>query len=605
MNHHPDLIQDTSNVIRQKPEARSQHPAAILYLLLPLLYLLSTGEVQAQWLPFTNIHANLENLGYSHATWGDFDRDGDLDFVLTGEPGSTIPEMRIYRNDAGIFTDIQAGLNGLSYTTNEWGDFDRDGDLDILVTGSDQQGNPHTQIIRNDNGIFTVASIALPDISDGQATFGDYDHDGDLDILLTGKLMTKVLRNDGNEAFVDIVAPLPSVQSSFCNWIDYNNDGWLDIFVSGDLGGTTIAQLYKNNHGTFEQGVTSFMGLSAGSSKWADLDNDGDQDLVMGGMDANLDGHFILYKNNGDSDFTLIENYTFNLWFPSIDLGDFDNDGRIDIALMSKIQGCGGTAVTILYHNDGNMAFGDVSTLIQGFKRGSVAFGDYNNDGFLDLLFTGLNPYDDPYTEIYRNNLGDSTYVVNTPPTVPTSLRSTLVGDQDVQLAWNRSVDLQTFGPGFTYNLYIGSAPGGTNILSPSSSLQDGLRYLSKPGNASNDTAYIIHNLEPGTYYYGVQAIDNGFLGSAFSTEESFTLFPVGVQPSYDGTALFYPNPVTEKLRFIQSAHSYELYDTFGRLVRNATGIIHEIDLTTLASGIYLLRMKQGNETVVSKLVKE
>ena len=261
-------------------------------------------------LPFTNINANLEKLGFSHAVWGDYDNDGDLDFALAGEPGSTIPVTKIYRNDNGSFVDINSDLTGLTYSSVEWGDYDNDSDLDLLVTGNDILYVPLTKIFRNDNETFTDVLANLPGISEGSATWGDFDNDNDLDILLAGSLQAKIMRNDGNDLFTNIGADLPLVQSAFCSWVDYNNDGWIDALVAGDLGGTYVTNLYTNNHGTFSEDSAGFMGLSAGCAKWGDLNNDGKKDLVLGGMDPNLLGNFLIYKNNGNGQFELIDNYT-------------------------------------------------------------------------------------------------------------------------------------------------------------------------------------------------------------------------------------------------------------------------------------------------------
>ncbi len=114
----------------------------------------------------------------------------------------------MYRNDgAGVFTDVDAGLTGVAWGSVAWGDYDRDGDLDILLAGGeryDYQGQAIrfvTKLYRNDNGVFTHVGANLPGIFEGKAAWGDYDNDGDLDVLLAGydgdMGLSKVLRNDG------------------------------------------------------------------------------------------------------------------------------------------------------------------------------------------------------------------------------------------------------------------------------------------------------------------------------------------------------------------------------------------------------------------------
>lgn len=571
-----------------------------------ILFLFFSLVGYGQPLPFTNINANLTGLGFSYAVWGDYDHDGDLDFVLTGEPGSTIPVTKIYRNDSGSFIDIQANIPGFTLSSVEWGDYDNDSDLDLLITGNDSLGVPATKIFRNDNGTFTNILADLPAISQGYATWGDFDNDNDLDILLAGNLQAKILRNDGNDLFIDIGSHFPLVQSAFCSWVDYNNDGWLDALIGGDLGGVYVTKLYKNIHGTFEEDSAGFMGLSAGCAKWGDLNNDGEKDLVLGGMDPNLEGHYVIYKNNGNGQFELIDNYTFNLLFPIIDLGDYDNDGYLDIILIGKIQGCGGDAVNMLYHNEGSFVFSDVSTLIQGFRQGSASWGDYNNDGFADLLFTGFNGIDDPQTEIYMNNAGSGIFTTNTSPAIPADIEA-IVTENNIQLHWNKATDDQTPADGLSYNVFIGTSQGVADIMNPLSDLSTGFRKVAMLGNTNKDTTWNIHDLDAGNYYWSVQTVDNGFLGSGFATPQMFTVFPVGISENQKYKIQVYPNPFTDVVNFRNidlKSSSIEIYDAIGRLVLKATLLKPDFDLSELITGIYFLRLVSGDDQFSYILIK-
>ncbi|MEK0189611.1 VCBS repeat-containing protein, partial [Microcoleus anatoxicus] len=134
---------------------------------------------------FTDINANLAGAYYSSANWGDYDNDGDLDILVTGTKGSN-SIAKVYRNDSGNFTDINAALKGVNNSSIDWGDYDRDGDLDILLTGLDDTSNAVSKVYRNDGGNFTDVSANLPGVWNSSANWGDYDNDGDLDILLTG-----------------------------------------------------------------------------------------------------------------------------------------------------------------------------------------------------------------------------------------------------------------------------------------------------------------------------------------------------------------------------------------------------------------------------------
>jgi hypothetical protein len=556
---------------------------------------------------FTNINAGLFGVGFGSAAWGDYDNDGDLDLVIAGEPPSTIPVTKIFRNDNGTFTDISALLNGYTYSSVEWGDYDNDSDLDLLVTGFDSLTNSAAKIFGNFNGLFVDVGAILPAVAQGNATWGDFDNDNDLDILIAGNQRSKILRNDGSNVFSDISADLPNVQSAFCSWADYDNDGWLDALVGGDENGTYVTKLYKNNHGTFEEVPVPFPGLDSGCSRWGDLDNDGDKDLILGGMDQNILGTYLIYKNLGGGQFEMIDNYTFNVLNPTADLGDYDNDGLLDIILTGRIQGCGGTAVTMLYHNDGNFVFSDINTGIQGFRQGAALWGDFNNDGFADLLFNGFTQTSDPLTEIYMNDDGSGTFTQNTSPASPANLTS-LTSGSDVRLTWNRATDQQTPSNGLSYNLWIGTSQDLADVMNPLSDLETGFRKVVRLGNAGKDTTITVHDLAAGTYYWSVQAIDNGYLGSVFSSPESFTIDPVGVNDKKDNEVTFYPNPASEKIYFknpFKQDASVQICDTKGIVIFSFPSIPHMIDLAQFSKGIYFLKITNENFGFMKKLVMD
>jgi hypothetical protein len=365
---------------------------------------------------FSDIDVELIGVRQSSVAWGDYDNDGDLDILLSGTDSLTSPRnpvTKVYRNDNNAFTDISADLTAVRASNVAWGDYDNDGDLDILLSGDSSDNflfNEVANVYRNDNEVFTDINASLTGVRSGSVDWGDYDNDGDLDILLSGNGIenssfisaAKVYRND-NEVFTDINASLTGVRLGSVDWGDYDNDGDLDILLSGsDSGSITVAEVYRNDGGAFTNINASLTGVYYSSVTWGDYDNDGDLDILLSGI------NFVtyppttvakVYRNDGGV-FTNTNASLIEVGHSSVAWGDYDNDGDLDI-LLSGLVG-GNNPVTKVYRND-NEVFTDINAGLTGVSSGSVAWGDYDNDGDIDILLTGDSGIN-LVSKIYRNN---------------------------------------------------------------------------------------------------------------------------------------------------------------------------------------------------------
>jgi hypothetical protein len=141
-------------------------------------------------------------------------------------------------------------------------------------------------------------------------------------------------------------------------------------------------------------------------------------------------------------------------------------------------------------------------------------------------------------SKIYRNN----SFVTNTPPVAPAGSHAEVSGIR-ARLLWSKSTDDHTSQNTLNYNVRIGTSPGGSDIVSPMaqvSGLQDGFRRIPKHGNVFHTNSEYFVDLAAGTYYWGVQAIDNSFIGSPFATEGTFTI-PTSL-PSTQASELIFSN---------------------------------------------------------------
>ena len=455
--------------------------------------------------------------------WGDFDNDNDLDLIATGEDVGGRAVSTIYRNDRGTFVDIRAGLTALTQSAPAWGDYDHDGDLDLAITGRNNNGQDITLIYRNDGDeTFVDIGVALQGVSkDPSLAWGDYDNDTDLDLAVSGGYwsllgqmqdMTVIYRNDGGDTFVDAQVGLPGLIGAIA-WGDYNTDGYLDLVSVGKtaLGNTPASNVYQGD------GNGGFVDIQAGlpgvymqpSVAWGDYDNDGDLDLALCGCTGHGDLSEIYRNDNGV--FTEAVSALARVHTGTVAWGDFDNDGDLDLLLHGRLTS--GTPFATIYENV-NGAFMDMGVGLDGVS-GHAAIGDYNDDGHLDLALVGHDGAQ-YVTKIYRKYGGP----FNTAPTPPTDLDSSINGDL-VTFSFSPGSDEQTPAAGLTYNLRIGSEPGLDDVFSSASDHVNGLRRLPQSGNTGHRLSWTFQLPDPDVlaYYWSVQSIDASFTPSHWADE--------------------------------------------------------------------------------------
>jgi hypothetical protein len=467
------------------------------------------------------------------AAWGDYDKDGDLDILLTGSllllPNYN-PVSKIYLNNGNNTFTEQASilLEGVYHSSVAWGDYDNDGDLDILLTG-DNGTSPVSKIYRNNgNNTFTEqTNIVLTGVKNSSVSWGDYDNDGDLDILLTGLsgsgYVSEIYRNNGDNSFTKQTnIALTGVFNSSVAFGDYDNDGDLDILLSGATGDypnyNPVSKVYRNNgnNNFIELTGISFSSVYNSSLAWGDYDNDRDLDILLTGQDKYNQYISKIYRNNGNDNFTeqtdiSIQgvNNSASTW------GDYDNDGDLDI-LLSGYNGS--KYISLIYLNNGGNTFtSQTGIALTGVFCSSVAWGDYENDGDLDILLTGSTGLTS-VSKIFRNEIS----ITNVKPSVPAGLQSNWSNDTII-FKWNRSSDNSTPEQALNYNIRIGITAGGNQIRSAQALSTTGKLLLPNITNIVNDTC-VKFKLPFNKYYWSVQAVDKGDMSSSFATEQTTPL---------------------------------------------------------------------------------
>ena len=335
----------------------------------------------------------VETMGGGGIALFDCDNDGKLDIAVVND--STIerylrggdPMITLYHQDSDSgdihFTDVteSAGL-----TTRGWGmaiavgDFDNDGLPDIYVTGYG-----HNVLYHNLGGckfedVTEKAGLQVGGFSTG-AAWADYDRDGHLDLYVARYVHTD-LRH------------LPS--------LDPQATGYRSIIqLPGDMPSETDFLFRNRGDGTFEDvseraGVGAPRKLNGMGVVWGDYDNDGWPDLFV----ANDDGPNSLYHNKHDGTFeevALLSGVALSpngdvLGNMAADFGDFNRDGKLDLVVSRYSK-----QPASLYRNEGEEGFTDVTMEARIAPRAippvkwGVGFGDFDNDGWPDLLIANGN----------------------------------------------------------------------------------------------------------------------------------------------------------------------------------------------------------------------
>ena len=385
----------------------------------------------------------------------DYDNDGFLDIYLINarpqitETNGEMPTNVLYRNNGnGTFTDVtsSAGVGDTGYGVGATtGDYDNDGDTDLYVT------NFGTNVLYRNNGDATFTDVAqVANVADTKwgtsCAFADLDNDGFLELYITNyadysPLTDKpcdrqgipvycgphsyppqtdsLYHNNGDATFTDFneqsgFANVPAAHGLGVTIGDIDNDSDADIYVANDQGFNYLFQ--NRGDGNFEE-----IGLLAGVScsdtgkeeagmgvAFADYDNDGRLDATVSNFQNETN---TLYHNEGDNffiDTTIpagIAEHTHRYLGWGIGFLDYDNDGYKDIFVanghtMDNIAEVDRSTTApqqnLLFQNLGNGQFADVTAqmgagfALQKISRAS-AFGDYDNDGDIDILITNWN----------------------------------------------------------------------------------------------------------------------------------------------------------------------------------------------------------------------
>ena len=410
--------------------------------------------------PFNNSNVGTKLIReFTNIPWGNYTWK-----VQSIDPSGVISE---WSNEKELFIPRLVksfqSIPGYSYGISRWSDINNDSQLDLAITGNLYTGSSKTQIYMNDDGILNVDSFQpqMANVYGGHLSFVDYNNDGFLDISMTGiatvnfstftALLLYKYENgnyvlDENENQLSMTSGYWGGQYNH-DWADYDNDGDLDL-VSGGINifdNTNYLNVFKNEQGilSIDTMQTDLVPLFPCAVVWVDINRDNYTDLLaLGRLETAGISH--MYINDGAGKLLKSSSQPFDIpsTLHALSIGDYNSDGYDDIAIAHLN---GSEMHTNIYSNDYGTTSSNEFSLhqeLQGATYASLDWGDYDNDGDLDLVTSGYTEsivtdegqteYNSPITNIYQQNelgefiLDSSLYMLDS-----VGLSSTQWGDYD------------------------------------------------------------------------------------------------------------------------------------------------------------------------------
>ena len=432
-------------------------------------------------------------------------QDEWVDYFLYGADPPGNPGSWAYENQGdGTFVLRPLPITPLTEATFAFADFNRDNQVDVLVSGRSANG-PVTELYYNQSGDLAGPPVPIAPVRAHSLTCADFDQDGRIDILLNGHTATDsavaLAYRNTNAGFVEVttsVAPTVAGENLAYEW---DNDGRIDLLQAGTLpSGETVTRVHRNRGGFVFDTLAVSLGLPAvvaTALATGDVNHDGRADLLLTGTNARNEpvAHLYVYQ---DSSYVEAGPELPSVVGTLATLADFDHNGRTDLSLVGADAAGQSVARWFLQDSSGWIAQSYDSLAALDARW---AIGDVDNDGHLDVLRSGSAMQ--PSLLLLNQTEG-----VNAGPAAPFGPLVSAI-DTVTVFRWLPATDDQTSASAFTYELYV--LPEGNNQYAVSPEYRDTTKARVDHGRVGYPGQYALNGLPEGTYSWSVAGVDNSF----------------------------------------------------------------------------------------------
>lgn len=493
--------------------------------------------------------------------FADLDNDLDIDQIkLVYGSNVTSSTVQVLLNEQGTFLNNQTiTLPNRKLYKALVVDFDNDNDLDVYLCGNSQlwQNGGSEFLLVNNNRVFQLTTISTESLF-SYFIPNDFDLDGDIDLIgyrLKSENRNVLLKNNSFGSFDNILLTIDDYDNSSrffdaeMDMNDYDNDGDEDLLSRSGNDGQLY--LYLNNAGFSPSNRKSLLCCGEFYLSSADVNSDKKIDISQIGRSYNYAG---ILLNQGSTNFQT-GNELSNIKSGYSRFGDINMDGQLDY-FISGVKDNNLTSQVFL--NEGT-----ATSMYQSFNLLLDKLFDVDADGDLDIITEVNNGYGVDFGlggYLMKNNFGDNLNKKNSVPTAPKDL-CVYFNRNQVTFSWSPASDSETLPDGLTYNIYV--KQNGRFIISPLSDVVTGFRRVQKKGNVDQNLSWTIDLPGSGAIEWGVQAVDNCYMGSPFAKNTTETLKTacdiISSNLTVDGKDIFTPQGCSMSTAIVKNGATLKL----------------------------------------------